>query len=295
MRLTFGGRSLLTRESLSELTSAVAMSRCDDKRVTRRLLSGRGVRVPRAVELAQDPLRDSAGLAECERLVAETGPVVVKPARGEQGKGITVGVRGGDELREAVAEAAAHCPDVLVEELVAGQDLRIVVIDHEVVAAAVRRPAAVIGTGTDDIRTLVGAQSRRRQAATGGESSIPLDATTEAVVRDAGYAMDDVLPRGERLEVRRTANLHTGGTIDDVTDDLHPDLLDAAVAASRAIGIPVTGLDFLVPDVSGPDHVVIEANERPGLANHSPRPTAQRFLDLLFPETRRQPGTPEQG
>ncbi|GAB3454515.1 N-acetylglutaminylglutamine synthetase [Kineococcus endophyticus] len=295
MRLTYAGRSLLTRESLSELTSAVAMSRCDDKRVTRRLLAGRGVRVPRAVELAQDPLRDSAGLAACERLVDETGPVVVKPARGEQGKGITVGVRGGDELREAVAEAAAHCPDVLVEELVAGQDLRIVVIDHEVVAAAVRRPAAVIGTGTDDIRTLVGAQSRRRQAATGGESSIPLDATTEAVVRDAGYALDDVLPRGQRLEVRRTANLHTGGTIDDVTDDLHPDLLDAAVAASRAIGIPVTGLDFLVPDVSGPDHVVIEANERPGLANHSPRPTAQRFLDLLFPETRRQPGTPDQG
>ncbi|WP_432482293.1 N-acetylglutaminylglutamine synthetase [Kineococcus esterisolvens] len=290
MRLTFGGRSLLTRESLSELTSAVAMSRCDDKRVTRRLLAATGVRVPRAVELASDPLADEAGLAAAERLIAETGPVVVKPARGEQGKGITVGVAGGEALRRAVAEAAANCPDVLVEEFVAGQDLRIVVIDHEVVAAAVRRPAAVIGTGGDDVRTLVAKQSRRRAAATGGESSIPLDATTEAVVHEAGYALDDVLPRGERLEVRRTANLHTGGTIEDVTDDLHPDLLDAAVAASRAIGIPVTGLDLLVPDVSGPEHVVIEANERPGLANHQPRPTAQRFLDLLFPETRRAQG-----
>lgn len=98
--------------------------------------------------------------------------------------------------------------------------------------------------------------------------------------------MDDVPPVGERIRVRRTANLHTGGTIDDVTDDLHPDLVAAAVAASRAIGIPVTGLDFLVPDVTGPEHVVIEANERPGLANHAPRPTAERFLDLLFPETR---------
>ncbi|NAZ86127.1 N-acetylglutaminylglutamine synthetase [Kineococcus indalonis] len=287
MRLTYGGRSLLTRESLSELTSAVAMSRCDDKRVTRRLLAATGVRVPRAVELAPDPLADADGLAAAQRLLAETGPVVVKPARGEQGKGITVGVADGEALHRAVAEAAGHCPDVLVEEFVAGQDLRILVIDHEVVAAAVRRPAAVIGTGTDDVRTLVARQSRRRRAATGGESSIPLDATTEAVVRAAGYSMDDVLPRGQRLEVRRTANLHTGGTIDDVTDDLHPDLVDAAVAASRALGIPVTGLDLLVPDVSGPEHVVIEANERPGLANHQPRPTAQRFLDLLFPETRR--------
>ena len=59
------------------------------------------------------------------------------------------------------------------------------------------------------------------------------------------------------------------------------------MVASRAIGIPVTGLDFLVPDLDGPAHVCIEANERPGLANHEPRPTAERFLDLLFPETRR--------
>ncbi|WP_432534086.1 N-acetylglutaminylglutamine synthetase [Kineococcus arenarius] len=287
MRLTFGGRSLLTRESLSELTSAVAMSRCDDKRVTRRLLAATGVRVPRGVELVAPALADAEGLAAAERLIAETGPVVVKPARGEQGKGITIGVRDAETLRHAVAEASANCPDVLVEEFVTGQDLRIVVIDHEVVAAAVRRPAAVIGTGSDDVRSLVVKQSRRRQAATGGESSIPLDATTEAVVQEAGFGMDDVLPRGERLEVRRTANLHTGGTIEDVTDDLHPDLVDAAVAASRALGIPVTGLDLLVPDVSGPEHVVIEANERPGLANHQPRPTAQRFLDLLFPETRR--------
>ncbi|WP_337059488.1 N-acetylglutaminylglutamine synthetase [Kineococcus sp. G2] len=290
MRLTYGGRSLLTRESLSELTSAVAMSRCDDKRVTRRLLAATGVRVPRGVELASPALDDADGLAAAERLIDETGPVVVKPARGEQGKGITVGVRDGEALRRAVAEASANCPDVLVEEFVTGHDLRIVVIDHQVVAAAVRRPATVIGTGGDSVRELVRKQSRRREAATGGESSIPLDATTEAVVRDAGLAMDDVLPRGQRLEVRRTANLHTGGTLDDVTDDLHPDLVDAAVAASRAIGIPVTGLDLLVPDVTGPEHVVIEANERPGLANHQPQPTAQRFLDLLFPETRRAQG-----
>ena len=97
--------------------------------------------------------------------------------------------------------------------------------------------------------------------------------------------MTDVLPVGEELEVRRTANLHTGGTIHDVTASLHPALVTAAVRASRALDIPVTGLDFLVPDVAGPDHVLIEANERPGLANHSPQPTAERFVDLLFPET----------
>jgi len=174
---------------------------------------------------------------------------------------------------------------VLLEELVEGEDLRVVVIGHEVVAAAVRKPAAVIGDGRSTIGRLITAQSRRREAATDGESRIPLDEATAETVRAQGYELDDVLPEGVELRVRRTANLHTGGTIHDVTAQLHPALVTAAVRASRALDIPVTGLDFLVPDVSGPDYVFIEANERPGLANHQPQPTAERFVDLLFPET----------
>ncbi|MCV2491991.1 N-acetylglutaminylglutamine synthetase [Geodermatophilus sp. YIM 151500] len=282
LRLSLGGRSVLTRESLSEFTSAVAMSRCDDKRVTRRIMERAGVRVPRGA-LATDGDLEAAAV-----LLDDVGSVVVKPARGEQGRGITVGVHDRAGLERGVAFALQFCPEVLVEELVAGDDLRVVVIDHEVVAAAVRRPAEVVGDGRRSVRELVRSTSRRRERATGGESRIPLDDTTAEVVADAGHDLDDVIDDGERLRVRRTANLHTGGTIEDVTDRLHPAIAEAAVRASRAIGIPVTGLDFLVPDVGGPEHVFIEANERPGLANHEPQPTAERFVDLLFPETRRR-------
>ncbi|MGY1826548.1 N-acetylglutaminylglutamine synthetase [Blastococcus sp. SYSU DS0541] len=281
LQLTLGMRSVCTRESLSELTTAVAMSRCDDKRVTRRIVHRAGVRVAAAAEARDGDLGPAAELLE------RCAEVVVKPARGEQGKGITVGVRERGHLEQAVALALRHCPDVLVEECVPGADLRVVVIDHEVVAAAVRRPAQVVGDGERDVTALIQAASRRRERATGGESRIPLDETTRADVRAAGWGMDDVPPAGLRVQVRRTANLHTGGTIEDVTDRLHPRIAAAATRASRAIGIPVTGLDFLVPDLDGPEHVFIEANERPGLANHEPRPTAERFIDLLFPETRR--------
>jgi len=160
-----------------------------------------------------------------------------------------------------------------------------VVIDFEVVAAAIRRPAHVVGTGSHTINELIQIQSRRRRAATGGESSIPMDDETERCVRMAGYNMDDVLPEHETLIVRKTANLHTGGTIHDVTAQLSPALAEAAREGARALDIPVTGLDFLVPDVSGSEYVIIEANERPGLANHEPQPTAERFVDLLFPQT----------
>lgn len=284
MRLSLGGRTVLTRESLSEFTSAIAMCRCDDKRLTRRLVSEAGITVPRA-RLATFDDDDHA-------FVREVGEVVVKPTRGEQGKGITVGVvadNGPDDLEVALARARQQYPEVLIEQRVRGDDLRLVVINHRVVAAALRVPPEVIGTGEHSVRDLIAAESRRRSAATGGESRIPLDDLTEATVREAGWALDDVLPEGLRLRVRRTANLHQGATIHDVTARVHEELCRVAVSAADAIGIPVTGIDLLVPDITGDEYAFIEANERPGLANHEPQPTAAAFIDFLFPG---QPGQP---
>jgi len=275
--LSLGGRTIVCRESLSELTSAIAMSRCDDKRVTRRVLARAGLSVPEQ-RTARGDASDLEFLREHER-------IVVKPARGEQGAGVSVDVRTPEELERAVALARGHCSEVLLEQMAPGQDVRIVVIDYRVVAGAVRRPPRVTGTGQHSVRSLIEKQSRRRAAATGGESQIPIDDETQRCVRAAGYALDDVLPSGEEILVRRAANLHTGGTIHDVTDQLHPRLVHAAERAAEALDIPVVGLDFIVPDVSAPEHFIIEANERPGLANHEPQPTAERFIDLLFPNT----------
>jgi len=276
-RLTYGGRSVICRESLTALTTAIAMSICDDKRVTRRIVRAAEVRVPEQVT-ADDEDRTRAFVENHEA-------VVVKPARGEQGKGVAVGLRGWDQAKTAIEAAQKICNEVVVEEFVEGADLRIIVIDYRVVAAAIRKPAAVIGNGRSSVRDLIEHQSRRRSAATGGESSIPIDAETERCVAGAGYGLDDVPPADKYLVVRKTANLHTGGTIHDVTGILHRTLIEAAVRAARAIEIPVTGIDFIVKAPTEPDYWFIEANERPGLANHEPQPTAERFVDLLFPQS----------
>ncbi|WP_041375534.1 N-acetylglutaminylglutamine synthetase [Polymorphum gilvum] len=280
-RLSYGGRSVKCRESLSEFTSGVAMSICDDKAVTRRVVERAGLSVPEQIAAG-----DEAALAA---FLDRHGSVVVKPARGEQGRGIAVGLTGLEETLAAIEAARAFCNEVLVEQCVAGQDLRLVVIDYKVVAAAIRRPAQVIGDGRSSIRDLIAVQSRRRAAATGGESTIPLDAETERCVASAGFSLDDVPQAGTAICVRKTANLHTGGTIHDVTGETHGALIEAAVSAARAIEIPVTGIDLMVRSPREPGYWFIEANERPGLANHEPQPTAERFVDFLFPLSMPQP------
>jgi GNAT-family acetyltransferase (TIGR03103 family) len=275
-RLSNGGRSVHCRESLSELTSGVAMSICDDKAVTRRVVEGAGLIVPEQMTATDD------GEA-LQTFLEKHGRVVVKPARGEQGRAVAVGLSTLEEVRTAIVAAREVCDRVLIEACFEGEDLRLVVIDFKLVAAAIRRPPHVIGDGRQTVRQLIETLSRRRAAATGGESTIPIDGETERCLQMSELALDDVLAEGRDVVVRKAANLHTGGSIHDVTPIVHPRLVDAAIKAARAIDIPVVGIDFMVKSPTEPDYVFIEANERPGLANHEPQPTAERFLDLLFP------------
>jgi GNAT-family acetyltransferase (TIGR03103 family) len=285
-RLVHGGRSIACRESLSELTSAVAMSRCDDKALTRRRLAAAELSIPDQIVATTE--QDAQAFLEQHRRV------VVKPARGEQGRAVAVDLREPAEVMRAIEKARSVSPDVVIEQFIEGQDLRIIVIDYAVVAAAIRRPAAVRGDGQHAISELIEKHSRRRAAATGGESRIPLDEETERCVRAEGYNMFDTPEAGAVIAVRKTANLHSGGTIHDVTAQLHRALANAAICAARTLSIPVVGLDLIVTDPASPDYVIIEANERPGLANHEPQPTAERFIDLLFPQTRSE-ATPAAG
>jgi GNAT-family acetyltransferase (TIGR03103 family) len=275
--LTHGGRRVRCRESLSDLTTAVSMTLCQDKSLTHSTLKAAGLQLP-AQQLAGNGDDNLAFLEAHER-------IVVKPLDGEQGHGVAVDLRSIEDVQHAIERAKAFDSRVLLESFHEGLDLRIVVIGFEVVAAAIRRPAEIIGDGRHTIIQLIEAQSRRRAAATSGESKIPMDEETERTVADAGFSYSDVLPMDQRLAVRRTANLHTGGVLEDVTTILHPVLLDAAVRAARALDIPVVGLDLMVPAADQPEYVFIEANERVGLANHEPQPTAERFVDLLFPHS----------
>ena len=136
------------------------MCRCDDKRLTRRLVAEAGINVPRA-RLATFDDGDF-------EFLKDVGEVVVKPTRGEQGNGITVGItveQGAGELAAAVARARVESPEVLIEQRVTGNDLRLVVIDGRVVAAALRLPPEVIGTGEHSVRDLIAGRAdaaRRR-------------------------------------------------------------------------------------------------------------------------------------
>lgn len=276
-KLSWGGRSINCRESLTDMTSAVAMSRCMDKSVTLSWLKKNKIRVPQQVLYKEK--------AQAEEFLEKHKKIVVKPSEGEQGFGVKVGITTKKGLNAAIKSLQESTGSIVLEEFVAGQDVRIIVIDYKMVAAAVRRPPKVTGDGRSTVKSLIQKLSRRRSAATQGESKIPMDAETERCLKQQKVNLRTILKPGRTVRVRNTANLHTGGTIHDITNQISDEIRQVAEKAALSLEMPVVGLDFIMPELTGSTYRIIEANERPGLENHQPQPTAERFIDFLFPLT----------
>lgn len=265
----FGWGSRQRRIQAAELdaTSAVAESIAQDKDLTKLLLRSAGVPVPHG--------RPVKTLDEAWEVANEIGlPVVVKPQDGNQGKGVTVNIVSRDHL-EVAFRAAAEYGEVMVEKFLPGNDFRLLVVGDRLVAAARRDPPQVIGDGQHTVRELVdivNADPRRGEGHATSLTKIRFDDIAVARLKVQDLAPDSVPEKGRRVILRNNANLSTGGTATDVTDDVHPDVAARAVEASQMVGLHICGVDVVCESVLKPleeQHGgIVEVNAAPGLRMH---------------------------
>jgi cyanophycin synthetase len=286
----FGWGSKQRRIQAAEMdsTSAIGESIAQDKELTKRLLEIAGVPVPRGRPVAD---AEDAWVAALEI----GGPVVVKPRDGNQGKGVAANIESRERILAAYASAREISSGVLVEQYLPGHDFRLLVIGNRLVAAARRDPPFVIGDGRHNIRELVEMINSDPLRSSGHATSltrIPLDDIAIATLTKQGFDLDAVPRAGARVLLRNNANLSTGGTATDVTDDVHQDLADRAIAAANMIGLDLCGVDMVCESVmkslENQSGGVIEINAAPGLRMHlqpsfgKGRPVGESIIDTMF-------------
>jgi cyanophycin synthetase len=286
----FGQGSRLRRIWAAETdrTSAVAESIAQDKELTKSLLDTIGIPVPKGI---------SAATAEAAWAAAqELGlPVVVKPRRGNQGRGVSVRLTSRESVLAAFANAIPGEEEVIVERHIEGADFRLLVINGRLIAAARREPPQVVGDGLRTIRELVAIENldpRRGDDHSTSLSKMRLDEIACEILAEQGLTVDSVPAVGQTVVLRRNANLSTGGTAADVTDSVHPDVARAAIEAAQMIGLDVAGVDVVALNVEEPLEVtrgaIVEVNAAPGLRMHvepssgKGRPVGAAIIDSMF-------------
>ncbi len=284
----WGSRQRRIQAAEVDSTSAIAESIAQDKELTKHLLAAAGVPVPsghvvRSAEEAWQAMQDLAS------------PVVVKPRDGNQGKGVTVNIVSRDHLEVAYHAATEFSSNVLVERFIPGHDHRLLVVGDRLIAAARRDPPHVIGDGVQTIRKLVDEVNRDPRRGEGHATSltrIRFDEIAYARLRVQGYQPDSIPPKGARVVLRNNANLSTGGSATDVTDDVHPDMAARAIEAAQMIGLEIAGVDVVCETVQQSleeqGGAIVEVNAAPGLRMHiSPsygkgRQVGEAIVDMLF-------------
>ena len=276
--------------SETSLTPSIAVEIASDKQLTKSLLEKVAVPVPdgRVVSSASEAWEAAVDLGF---------PVVVKPFDGNQGKGVSVGLRTEEEVRRAYEIVGELGRKALVERFVPGKDYRLLVINGKMVAASERRPAQVVADGLHSIRQLVemvNMDPRRGSGHGAALTRIKTDSAAELTLRKQGLTWESIPPAGTIANLRDNSNISTGGTAVDVTSDVHPDNARMAVLAALAVGLDVAGIDVVCENIRVPlseqSGGVVEVNAAPGLRMHlypsegKLQPVAEALVDMLFPE-----------
>lgn len=286
----YGMHQKRIQASLTSHSNILSVELACDKEGTKQMLANAGIPVPKGSVVYS--------LRELEDTLDYLGgyPIVVKPLDGNHGRGITLEIRSWEEAEAAYDRARLVSDGVIVEHYYEGRDHRILVVDHKVVAVAERIPAHVVGNGKDTIQSLVDRENLNPKRGDGHDNiltKIHLDRTTDKLLESQGLTLDTVLDTGEICYLRETANLSTGGTAVDRTDEIHPQTIWMAERASRIMGLDVAGIDVVTTDISKTlaiaDGVIVEVNAAPGLRMHvAPSEGVARnvgapILEMLLP------------
>jgi cyanophycin synthetase len=286
----YGSRQRRILASETDQTKAIAEEIAQDKEVTKTLLKAVGVPVPKG-RIVQDA-------EEAWEAAEDIGlPVVVKPLDGNKGKGVSVNLSCQGEVIAGYASAKSVGSAVLVEKFIPGHDYRLLVVGDRLIAAARREPAHVIGDGTHTVSELIAKENENPLRGNHHAlplSKIPLDSVSLAVLAEQDLAPDSIPYEGMRVLIRRNANLSTGGTAVDVTDQVHPETAMTAIDAARVVGLDVAGVDVVATDIScsvrEQGGAIVEVNAAPGLRMHTqpshgtPRPVGEAIISTLFSE-----------
>lgn len=288
-QLGYGANQKKIQATVTSQTSSIGVEVACDKEDTKFLLEQAGVPIPKG-----DIVRTEEGLKEA---VAYVGfPLVIKPIDGNHGRGITTNILNWEDAVIAFHTAKKISLSVIVEKYIVGEDFRLLVVNYKLVAAAKRTAAHVIGDGKSSVKELVekvNADPRRGYGHEKVLTQIDINDLTLGILKENGLGIDSVIPDGEFLKLKDTANLSTGGTAEDVTDIVHPFNIFMAERIAKIIDLDICGIDVMTTDISSPLHetdgAVLEVNAGPGFRMHVapatglPRNVASQVIDMLYP------------
>ena len=289
IQLGYGENQRRIWATTTNLTSHAGVEVAGNKNRTKAMLNDGGVPVPRGTTVYSE-----AGLRDA---IDELGfPIVTKPLDGNHGKGATIRIMNWKDAAEGLVAAQAYSRAVIVEQFIEGFDFRLLVVNGKLIAAAKRTPAAVTGDGESTIQQLIDEVNKDPRRGIGHEkvlTSIKADKHTLDILNARDESLETVLPSGEIRYLKSTANISTGGTATDVTDQMHPYNVLLAERVAGIVGLDICGIDLMATDIAVPLNesrgAVIEVNAAPGFRMHIapteglPRNVAAPVVDMLFP------------
>ena len=284
-------KSEVFTQQICSSTSYVGAAISSNKELAKRFMRRSGVRVPEGIMFDVNKKR---GRDRAVNFMKRYGnkPLVLKPLNGKQGTNVFLNITDIDDMLRKCDIIAQRFSSAVLEEQVQGTECRYYVVGDQVRGVILRKAANVVGDGEHTIQELVEIKNQGRKNRF-GLKEINIDSETQSLLEEKGMSVGTVPEAGQHIQLKRVSNLHHGGDSIDITDDVHQEIKDIAVAALKSMPtMTFAGIDILAENhfssASGQDVCVLEVNSRPMASmHHAPaygkaRNVCGDVIDYLF-------------
>jgi D-alanine-D-alanine ligase-like ATP-grasp enzyme len=230
-------------------------------------------------------------------------PLITKPSEGSRSRHTTTHIETEEDLVKGFKKANMLSPWVIIEEELVGAVYRITLVGNKVIAVCYRGVAEVTGDGTHSVEELVNEENKKPLRKGPHFHELPTresgDLVAKSELERQGLTWDSIPPKGQLVTLGTKTSRGAGGSIIDVTENVHPENWDLFEKIGQYLNDPLVGIDFIIGDISKPWHAqersgVIECNGMPFIdLHHYPlegpaRDVASTLLELNFPYLRDQ-------
>ncbi|TYC52561.1 ATP-dependent carboxylate-amine ligase [Rhodobacterales bacterium] len=240
------------------LNSQGAAEIANDKAYTAAFLQETGLLVPRWLFASGMELRNHPqSLQKILDFAAQTGwPLFVKPNCGREGRDV-IRVESEPDMQSALHRLADRYDQIIVQEAIRGKELRVVVLDGDILCAIERRLPIVIGNGSSTLGMLIKAHG----------VIDPEDGRLDVELSRQGLTRESVPEAGGTVTLLPVANLSCGGSAAFVTAPLAPQIRATALHSAESLALRYAAVDLILPDTNADVACVLEVNAAPGFGN----------------------------
>lgn len=239
-----------------------------DKELTYMILEKYNLPIPQSIAIS----REKFETFDFNKVDTLQFPLIIKPHDWAHWDWVKMNISNKMELKSKLKKSFETFHKMLIQRQIIWDEIRVLVIKWEVIAALNRRPPVIIWDGKSTIRKLISLENQNELRWEWYEkplATILIDDELKSYIKKQWINLNSIIHKWKKIQLRWNSNIWSWGTMKNITNSISDDIKKTAIKASKLFWLEICWVDIMTSNykktLKETWWAIIELNAGPGL------------------------------